>query len=273
MPTAAVSFGAFEHAGWQKVATCYDGLFGHLTTQCIEPMLEAVGACQGMALLDVATGPGYLAAAAAARGASVTAVDFSSTMVELARSRHPDVQFQEANAESLPFPDASFEALTIGFGLLHFSDPDKALAEARRVLRTGGRLAFTVWAAADKAVGFGLVARAIQAHGNLNVGLPDGPPFFRFSDPAECRRTLSALGFVRVQVSEIAQTWRFPSAAAWIEGVARSTVRTAALLRAQSEEAMASIRAALIEAAGSYRTDDGAIELSMPAVLACAHKP
>jgi SAM-dependent methyltransferase len=273
MSSAADSFGAFEHAGWQKVATRYDGLFGHLTTQCIEPMLDAVGARRGVALLDVATGPGYLAAAAASRGAAVTGVDFSSTMVELARGRHPEVRFREANAESLPFPDASFEAVTVGFGLLHFPDPDKALAEACRVLRRGGRLAFTVWAAADKAVGLGLVTKAVQAHGSLNVGLPDGPSFFRFSNPVECRRTLSGLGCVDVRSSEVSQTWRFPSAEAWIEGVARSTVRTAALLRAQTEEAIGKVRAALIEAAAPYRTDDGAIALPMPAVLTSARKP
>jgi SAM-dependent methyltransferase len=268
----ADSFGAFEHAGWQQVATRYDGIFGQLTTQCIEPMLDSVGAGRGMAVLDVATGPGYLAAAAASRGAIVTAVDFSSSMVELARSRHPQVRFQEANAESLPFPDAIFDAVTIGFGLLHFPNPDKALAEACRVLREGGRLAFTAWAGADKAVGFGLVAKAVQAHGIPGVGLPDGPPFFRFSDPLECGRTLSGLGCVDIRSSEVAQTWRFPSAEAWIEGVSRSTVRTAAVLRAQSEEAMARIRAALIEAASAHRGDDGTIALPMPAVLTSGRK-
>ncbi|MGH8632400.1 MAG: methyltransferase domain-containing protein, partial [Burkholderiales bacterium] len=189
------------------------------------------------------------------------------------RVRHPALRFIEGNAEALPFPDASFDALTIAFGLLHFPDPDKALAEACRVLRPRGRIAFTVWAAADKAVGFGLVAKAVQAHGKLDVGLPEGPPFFRFSAPEECRRTLTALGFTAVKSTEVAQAWHFASAEAWIEGLARSTVRTAALLRAQTDEALAAIRAALVDAAKPYRSKDGGIELPMPAVLTCAEKP
>jgi len=267
------SFGAFEHIGWQKVGADYDALFGALTPQCAAPMLDAVGARPGVSLLDVATGPGYLAAAAAARGATVTGIDFSSTMVAQARARHPGLRFVEGNAESLPFPNESFHAVTIAFGLLHFPDPDKALAEACRVLCPGGRLAFAVWAAADKAVGFGLVAAAVQKHGRLDVGLPEGPSFFRFSAPEECRRTLAAIGFSAVKTTEVAQAWRFASAEAWIEGVARSTVRTAALLRAQTDEALAMIRAALVDAARPYRRKDGGIELPMPAVLTCAEKP
>jgi SAM-dependent methyltransferase len=269
---SAQAFGAFEHSGWEKVGPAYDQSFGALTPQCITPMLDAVGARPGLALLDVATGPGYLAAAAAARGAAVTGLDFSSAMVAQARSRHSGLRFVEGNAEALPFPDEHFDALTIGFGLLHFPDPDKALAEAYRVLRRRGKIAFTVWAAADKAVGFGLVAQAVQAHGRLDVGLPEGPPFFRFSAPEECRRTLTALGFTGVTSREIAQVWRFASAEAWIEGIGRSTVRTAALLRAQTDTALAAIRAALVDSAKPYASRDGGIELPMPAVLTSAEK-
>lgn len=267
------AFGAFEHEGWQKVANTYDDVFGELTTQSIRPLLDAADVRAGKSLLDVASGPGHLAAAAHGRGAAVTGIDFSSAMVAEASRRYPHVVFCEGNAGKLPFADGSFDAVTIAFGLLHFPDPDKALAEAQRVLRPAGKIAFTVWAQADRALGFGLVAKAVERFGNPDAGLPEGPPFFRFSDPGECRRTLTRLGFTDVKTSEIAQTWRFASASAWIEGVTRSTVRTAALLRAQSGEAMARIRAALPEAAGPYRTKDGAIELPMPAVLTCARKP
>ncbi|HWQ37600.1 MAG TPA: methyltransferase domain-containing protein [Burkholderiales bacterium] len=267
------AFGAFEHEGWQKVATTYDDVFGELTAQCIQPLLDAADVRAGKSLLDVASGPGHLAGAAQERGAMVTGIDFSSAMVTEASRRYPRVVFCEGLAGRLPFADRSFDAVTIAFGLLHFPDPDKALAEAQRVLRPQGRVAFTVWAQADRAVGFGLVAGAVERLGNPAAGLPEGPPFFRFSDPGECRRTLTGLGFTDVKTTEIAQTWRFTSASAWIEGVARSTVRTAALLRAQSAEAMAAIRAALLEAALPYEAKDGAVELPMPAVLASARKP
>lgn len=273
MTVTASSFQRFEHDGWQRVADRYDDLFGQLTSQCIRPMLNAVGVREGSLLLDVASGPGHLAAAAASLGVRVTGIDFASSMVREARIRYPQIHFEEGDAQSLAVPDGTFDAVTIAFGLLHFPDPDRALAEAYRVLRRGGRLAFAVWASAEKAVGFGLVTQAVQQHGKLDVGLPDGPPFFRFSDAAECNRALTALGFEEVQSTEAPQVWRFSSADQWIDGVARSTVRTAALLAAQTPQAMAKIRATLAEAAAGYRRSDGSIELPMPAVVTSARKP
>lgn len=267
------TFGSFEHGAWQKVGKAYDDFFGNLTTQSIEPLLDAAGIARGTKLLDIATGPGYVAAAAARRGAMVTGLDFSSEMVALATSRYPDISFREGNAEALPFADESFDAVVICFGLLHFPDADQALREAFRVLRHGGRLGISVWAAADKAVGFGIVLDAVQAHGNTSVGLPPGPSFFRFSDPQECQRTLEAAGFTDPRTIEISQTWRFPSVTAWIEGVERSTVRTAAILRAQTPQAYSNIRAAVEERGRSYVGAGGRVELPMPAVLTSAKKP
>jgi len=145
------------------------------------------------------------------------------------------------------------------------------LAEAHRVLRAGGKLGFTVWAQPEQAVGFGMVLRAIQNHGNMHVPLPPGPPFFRFSDPAECRRTLLEAGYVAPQVMLVPQTWRLRSPDVLCEIMQESTVRTAGLLRVQTPEALQAIRAALRDAVRSYQKAD-TIELPMPAVLATAIK-
>lgn len=269
----ADAFSSFEHGAWQNVVKPYDDFFGGLTTQCIEPLLDAVGATKGTRLLDVATGPGYVAAAAAHRGAEAVGLDFSAAMVAEAATRHRNIEFREGDAEDLPFADSSFDAVVISFGMLHFPDPDRALKEARRVLRRGGRIGFTVWAGPDRALGFGLVVNAIRAHGKLDVDLPQGPPFFRFSDPAECRRALAAAGFVESHVAEVKQNWRFASPAAWFDAIEKSTVRTAALLRAQTADARSNIRAAVEHSGISYRRSDGTIEVPMPAVLASARKP
>jgi len=265
------TFRTFEHAGWENLPTQYHEAFGDLTTQAIEPLLEAVDVRRGVRVLDVATGPGYVAAAAAQRGASVVGVDFSAAMVAEARRRYPAVTFQEGDAEELPFPDDSFDAVIMNFGLLHLGRPEQALAEAHRVLHTGGKLGFTVWAKPEEAVGFGMVLRAIQHHGSLQVPLPPGPPFFRFSDPAECRRTLLEIGFVAPEVMPVPQVWRLRSPDALCEIMQASTVRTAGLLRAQTSEALQAIRAALRDAVGSYRRG-ATIEVPMPAVLATAIK-
>src|SRR3989304_4379608 len=74
-------------------------------------------------------------------------------MVAEARRRHPAVDFREGAAEDLPFPEASFDAVTMNFGLLHLARPERALVEAHRVVRPEGRFGFTVWARPDEAIG------------------------------------------------------------------------------------------------------------------------
>src|SRR2546422_34553 len=80
-------------------------------------------------------------------GMLVTGLDFSPAMIGLARARHPQIEFREGDAETLPFDAASFDASVMNFGMLHLARPDRAIAEAHRVLRPGGRFAFTVWGA------------------------------------------------------------------------------------------------------------------------------
>src|SRR5205823_10905274 len=102
-----VAFRALEHAGWQGAARHYDDAFGSLTRQAVDPLLDSAEVRSGARTLDVASGPGYAAAAAAARGARVAALDFSSAMVELARSQNPEIEFREGDAEALPFREAA----------------------------------------------------------------------------------------------------------------------------------------------------------------------
>ncbi len=265
-------FRIFEHAGWQDTASQYHDVLGSLTSQVIDALLDAVGAQAGVRLLDIASGPGYAAAAAVRRGAEAIGIDFAATMVAEARRRHPAVTFQEGDAEALPFPDASFDAVVMNFGLLHVEHPERALAEAHRVLRAGGRIGFTVWAPPEHAIGLAIILRAIEAHGNMQVPLPPGPPFFRFSDPEESQRVAQEAGFAHPHVTQLAQVWQLPSPQALFEATLAGTVRTAALLRAQSSEALAAIRQAMRDAASVYNQEHGCV-IPMAAVLASATKP
>ncbi len=266
MATDPKAFRDFEHHGWQEVAGLYHGSFAGITMQSIGPLLDAVGAAAGVRLLDVACGPGYAAGAAAERGASVVGIDFSSEMVVEARRRFPQVDFREGDAEKLPLPDASFDAVVMNFGMLHLARPEQALGEARRVLRKGGRMAFTVWDTPDKAIGFGIVLGAIQKHGDMNVPIPPGPSFFRFSDAAESARTLAAAGFTDAAVSGIPQVWRFDSADFVFYTMSNAAVRTAALLRGQNDQALNAIRAEIRNGVEKYRKGD-VYEIPMPSVL------
>ena len=182
MASSGQAFREFEQAGWESarvVAKYHEHLSG-VTTQSVEALLDAAGIRSGSRILDVATGAGYIAGAAAQRGADAIGIDFSAVQVQMACDRYPSVRFEQADAEALPFDPQSFDAVVNGFGMHHFPNPDIALREAFRVLKAGGRIAFTVW---DKsAVGFGAVYAAIRAHGSLDVGLPTGPNFFFLSE-------------------------------------------------------------------------------------------
>ena len=266
------AFATFEHAGWEAAASTYADAFDRFTTQAIEPLLNAVGAGPGVRLLDVACGPGWLAAAAVKRDASVVGIDFAESVLAEARQRHPGLDFRQGNAEELAFGDAEFGAVAMSFGLLHLARPEQALREAYRVLRSGGKLGFTVWSRPEEAKVFSIVQRAIEAHGKTDVGLPPGPPFFRFSDPVECQRVLVEAGFVEPRVEQVPMAWRLPSAEHFFQAMLDGTVRTRGVLRAQTPEALDAIRAAAVEEAGAYRQGD-AVEIPAPAVLASAVKP
>ena len=264
------AFREFEHKGWQEIASRYHGGFAAVTTQSVSALIDASFAAHtpaGLRLLDVACGPGYVAAAAASRGATAIGIDFSSEMVEEARGRYRGIEFQEGDAEQLSFPDFSFDAVVSNFGMLHLARPEKALAEANRVLRPGGRVAFTVWDTPDKAIGFGIVLSAIQKFGDLNVPIPPGPPFFRFSDPAECKRVLAAAGFTNVTVTHVPQLWLLDSGETLFEVMYNGSVRNAALLRGQSPDVLEMIRREILQAVANHGN-----QLPMPSVLASGEK-
>ena len=95
----------------------------------------------GDRVLDACCGTGDLALAAEREGGLVTGLDFSPAMLERARRKSQTVAWVEGDLLALPFPDASFDAATVGFGVRNVEDLERGLRELRRVLRPGGRLA------------------------------------------------------------------------------------------------------------------------------------
>jgi len=270
-PYDPTTFHDFEHAGWQSAAAAYPETFGPVTVQAIGPLLDAAEVAAGRHVLDVACGPGFVSGRAAARHATVVGLDFSAAMIREARARCQGVEFIEGDAHALPFPDATFDAVVMNFGVLHLARPDAAFAEAWRVLRPGGRYAFTVWAESGARAGFAIVHHAIESHGTTAGALPPGPGFFRFSDPDECRRSLAGAGFDQPSTVELQLLWTVASADAMLDAITRGGVRTSALLRAQSPAALEAIRRAVADAIQPF-TGGPAAAVPMPVVLASASK-
>jgi ubiquinone/menaquinone biosynthesis C-methylase UbiE len=268
------SFGEFERAGWENadVVAGYDALLSGVTAQSVDALLDAADVRAGMQVLDVATGAGYVAGVAAQRGADATGIDFSAAQVALAHTRFPDVRFEQADAQALPFDADRFDAVVNAFGLCHLPRPEVALREAFRVLKRGGRVAFTVWDVPERAVGFGAVYAAIRAHGSMDVGLPQGPGFFELSNPERSMSALRDAGFAAPVCRAVPQVWRISDPDEVFAVVTHATVRVAAMLRGQSAAARAAIKVALRDTVAAYKRGE-CYEIPMPAVLASALRP
>jgi SAM-dependent methyltransferase len=246
----------FEHAGWQQAAAHYVATFARATRGFIDELLDSARVGAGMRVLDLACGPGLVAAAVAERGALTVGLDFSSAMIALARADHPRIHFEEGDAEVLPFADGSFDAVVANFGIHHVPDPIRALAEARRVLCRGGRVAITAWTAPAENIAWRLLHDAISAHGDLAAANAP-PPGGSLRLPEDLLRLLNAAGFAATEAKRAHREWHIAAARDLLEGFRRGTVRTAALIYAQPAAALPAIEAAIARGVTAYRRSEG----------------
>ena len=265
------SFKGLEYAGWQKGAASYDDLFGSVTRHAMEPLLDATDVRAESSVLDVCCGLGYGAGAALSRGARPIGIDFAPAMVAAARERYPAAIFRQDDAEALNFDSGIFDAVICAFGVNHLQHPEKAIAEALRVLRPGGKYAFTMWCVPGRSKFHQLVLESIRSHGTLDVPLPAAPPPFCFSDPEACTIALLGAGFVNPHVIEVPLAFR-PRTAEQVLDLTYSAVRLEMILSLQTVEARERIHRAIVEGVARFRVG-GEIELPMPAVLASASRP
>ena len=266
-------FEAFEAAGWaEKDAGAYDMLLGRVTMRFAEPLLDAVGAGRGTRLLDLATGPGYVAGRAVARGAEPVGFDLSDAMLAYAREHVPGVEFVRGDVTALPFEDESFDAVTAAFLLLHLAEPERAVAEAARALRPGGAAAFTVWDVPARGRWLGVLVDAIEEVGvSAPADVPAGPPFFRFADENELTTLITGAGLADPAVRTVEFPLHVGSADELWDGLIEGAVRMRALVQAQRDDVQRSIRARFEELLDGYVADDG-FEVSVSAKLGSGRK-
>jgi SAM-dependent methyltransferase len=269
----ADAFRDFERAAHSRNAATYLDLFTVVTDRANAPLLDAARVGRGTRLLDVAAGPGRMTQAGAVRGAKAIGVDLAPAMVAIARGLYPEIEFREASADALPFADASFDAVVCAFGLGHFPDAERVIAEFRRVLAPQGTVASTWWEGFSRNRINGLFHEAI---GRLAVSvpgvLPQGPPMDRFSDPARFAEFLRSAGFDNVQVTGVSFTHRLRDADELWELAMGSFARAAATIGAQSEAVQRQIRAAVTEAAQQYATRGG-LEIPVAFLVGAGVRP
>ena len=174
-----------------------------------EHLVDTADLQAGWRVLDVATGSGNAALAAARLGCTAVGVDYVPSLLQTGRIRAVaeglDVEFLEGDAESLPFEDSSFDAVTSVFGSMFAPDHAQAASELLRVSRPGGTIALVSWTP-DGFVGE--LFRTVGAH----VPPPAGVPSPMLWGTEDHLRTLFGEGICSLEVEERTFTWRFRSA-------------------------------------------------------------
>lgn len=187
----------------------------HMRTLFFQPYADDItarlaGHARGR-LLETAAGTGIVTASLAAalpETVEIIATDLNQPMLDHAMTKPgmERVRFQQADAQALPFPDASFDTLVCQFGVMFFPDKVQAFREARRVLKPGGRMIFNVWAERSSVPFVDVVLKALEAR------YPQHPSWFMertpmgYHEPAKIRADLHAAGFADVAIETVART-------------------------------------------------------------------
>lgn len=260
-----------QQTAWNEKASAYDLHLGKITALAAESLLNAAGVSEGMQVLDVATGPGYVAGGAHARGAIATGVDLAGAMIAQAQHRYPDALFYEGDAESLIFPDGFFDAVLCPFGLDYLAQPEKAVAHAHRVLCPGGKYGFSVWASPLSNPLFELVLNAITTQGDYREPSEIAPALFRFSEPESAKSLLENHGFNAVNIEQVSLEWQVDNPRRLLDLIYKSTVTTAEHLEQQDYSVIGDIHQHIIDGVKALLGRDNT--LSWHALIAVGVKP
>ena len=266
------AFSEFEKNTWARLTEHYVSLSGRITQQASTVALDAIGVGSGMMLLDVACGPGYVAAEATKRGAKSIGIDFSADMVDVAREQFPDIRFEVGDAQQLAFTDKSFDSIICSFGLLHLPRPGLALREASRVLRSGGRYAFTVWSIPQQTDFFGIIGQVIQTYSEPTQTTSNLPGMFMLSDPWVSSALMDSAGFQDVTIAQIPIYFEPTSTADVIEFLYKSTMRPAEAFKQMAPGRRSEAENALRDGAKKAMASGGG-RIACPALLVTGASP
>jgi len=255
-------------------AEVYDELFvPALFQQWGIVVAAAAGVAPNQRVLDVACGTGVLACAAAAMVGSdggVAGVDPNEDMLAVARRKRTTVavEWRIGCAESLPFPDGTFDAVVSQFGFMFFEDRCAALREMARVLRPGGRLAVAVCDALDHSPGYAVLAELLHRLFGEEVAQAFRAPF-ACGDPEGLLAVCAEAGISNAEVTRHDGTVGFASANALVSAERACVWTLGGLL---DDAQFGRLRDQAEESLRPFTMDDGSLAFLMPALIITAER-
>ncbi len=264
---------------WSSVAPDWDRLRVPIETtksELTRRFLGTLGPLGGLRVLELGAGTGELAARLAAAvepGGSLLASDVAEGMVKLLTTRLgglPAVDVALIDACDIALTDASVDVVVCRMGLMLMSEPDRALAEIRRVLRPGGRFGFAVWGSPQDNPWLTAVGMAAMMRGLVQGGPPTGPGGpFSLADPVDLERRLTTAGFADVRIDIVDSTRAFADQDEHFDMVSVLAPNLADALGNATAEDLAAVRSTAADLTRQYLTADG-LHLPLRALVGVA---
>jgi ubiquinone/menaquinone biosynthesis C-methylase UbiE len=230
-----------------------------------EWLVERLDPRPGQTILDLAAGlgeTGFLAAPRVGETGRVLVTDFAPRMVAAARRRAAEfgvtnAEFRELDAERMTLESECIDGVVCRWGYMLMADPGAAFGETWRVMRPGGRLAFSVFGAPDRNPWASLVGRILVAQGHMPPPVPGAPGIFALNDRKRISELIDRAGFAAPDVTEMTLTWRFAGPDAYWWFLTEMAGAISPILLGLAPDAQAKVRALIDELAQPFRAGAG----------------
>ena len=216
-------------------------------------------------VLELAAGlgdTGLMAARLMGESGRVIITDFAPEMLAGAHRRAEEIgadnaEFRVLDAERMDLETDSVDGVLCRWAYMLTTDPAAAFAETRRVLRPGGRLAFSVWANRERNPALSLVGRVLESRGHIAPPEPEAPGAFAMADPGRIRELVVGAGFAEPEIEEVSFRWTFADQEAYWRYLTETSASAAPVLRSLPTTAQEAVREQVHEAARPFHSGEG----------------